>query len=157
MKYNYNPKKISWNEVKGLTKLIENKIKKEKIKIDVIIPILRGGMPLALILSQSLGIRHFETIQIVKSVNDKINSVFNKAKAINHTDMKFIYNKNILIAEDVIDTLDTLNTTVKFVKKYRPRNIFVATLINFAGDNNYNIFSGKHYRKEKYWIIFPWD
>lgn len=156
-KHKYITKKIDWNTIKKLAKLIGSKIKKDKFYPDVIVPILRGGMPLALILSQDLGIRNFETIQVVKSRNDKINSAFGKARVVNHTNMKLIRNKNILIVEDVIDTLDTLNTAIEIIKRYKPKKILITTLFNFTRNKNYNIVVGKSYLKNKYWIIFPWD
>ncbi len=156
-KYNYVIKNISWDTIKKLTEKIIVSIRKNNYQPEVIIPILRGGMPLALMLSQKLNIRCFETIQIVKSENDQINSVFGKAKIVNHTDMKLISGKNVLITEDVIDTLDTLTTAIHFIKKYNPKKILVSTLIDFSKDKNYKIISGRDYLKQKYWIVFPWD
>jgi hypoxanthine phosphoribosyltransferase len=154
--YNYTLKYLSWDTIKKITENIINIIKKSDCRPDVIIPILRGGMPLALILSQSLDIRNFETLQILKSENNQTNATFGKAKIVNHTDMRSIHNKNVLIAEDVIDTLDTLNTALHFIKKYKPKKIIISTIIDFTNNKDYNIISGKNYQK-KYWIVFPWE
>ena len=48
-KTNYPLEYISWEKVEQLSYNIAYKIKKNNIKIDVIIPILRGGMPIALL------------------------------------------------------------------------------------------------------------
>ena len=55
-KTDYPVVKVSWDEVEKLTYNIAKKIKKDKKEIDLLVPILRGGAPIALLLSSMLGV-----------------------------------------------------------------------------------------------------
>jgi hypoxanthine phosphoribosyltransferase len=148
--------KMSWKTMEKYAKKIFLEIKKRKFKPDVIVPIIRGGLPLSVILSRFFKIQNFEVIQIKKNNNDKINAKFGNAKIICMSSMEKIRNKNILIVEDIVASKDSLKIALKKIETYRPKSILTAALINL-NKKDINIVSGKDYINNKYWIVFPWE
>ena len=61
-KTNYPLVKVDWNEVKKLTQGIANKLIADNKKIDLIVPIIRGGMPIAMLLSSMLDVEEMSCI-----------------------------------------------------------------------------------------------
>ena len=54
MNTNYELLEVKWEEIIELSQKIFEQLKKKKIKVDTLVPVLRGGMPLALILGYNL-------------------------------------------------------------------------------------------------------
>lgn len=156
-KTNYPLVRVSWEEIVDLCSKIAKQIKDEKKEIDLIVPILRGGMPIALILSSMLKVEDMACVHIRRSVDDTPNSDF-KRKPINKgiTNVDKIKGANILIVDDTLDSKITLDYTIKLLKKYHPRNIETAILYNFNKKYFGKIYNGEEVKEYK-WIIFPWE
>ena len=75
-KTNYPLVKVDWNEVKRLTQGIANKLIADKKDIDLIVPIIRGGMPIAMLLSSMLDVEEMSCIHIRRSIDDNPNTEF---------------------------------------------------------------------------------
>lgn len=151
---NYKIYYSSYEEVDNLAVNILKEIKKNNIKIDTLVPILRGGMPLSLILSNNLENVDTAAIHIRRSITNESNSDFEDAKMLGITNVDSIKGKNILLVEDIVDKGDTLNKAIKELEKYNPSSIKIATLYNF--NKKLNIISGKIF--DSYvWVVFPWE
>ncbi len=87
-KTNYRIVKVDWDEVRNLTQKIADKLLDDKKEIDVIVPIIRGGMPIAMLLSSMLGVEEMSCIHIRRSVDDNPNTEFRLPinKGITNTD-----------------------------------------------------------------------
>ena len=156
-KTNYPLVKVEWKEIENLSLNIANKIKSDKKEIDLIVPILRGGMPIAMILSSMLKVEDMSCIHIRRSVDDNPNSEFNKVpvnKGITNVDK--INGSNILIVDDTLDSKITLDYTIDLLKEYNPKSISVAILYNFNKDTFKDIYSGEEVKEYK-WVVFPWE
>ena len=77
-KTNYPLVKVDWNEVKKLTQGIANKLIADNKKIDLIVPIIRGGMPIAMLLSSMLDVEEMSCIHIRRSIDDNPNTEFKR-------------------------------------------------------------------------------
>ena len=77
-KTNYPLVKVEWEEVQNLAFKIAEQIIADKKDIDLIVPILRGGMPVAMLLSSMLNVEEMSCIHIKRSVNDNPNTEFKK-------------------------------------------------------------------------------
>ncbi len=155
METNYELIKISWNDVLELSRNILSQIEDKKIKIDTIIPVLRGGMPLALLLGYNFENVNTACIHVRSSDKNIPNSSFSNPNLVGITNNNFITGKNILLVDDVIDSGKTIDLCLNILKKYKPRSITIATLYNFNKTKT-NIISGQKMDKH-FWIVFPWE
>lgn len=156
-KTNYPLVKVEWKEIQNLCSKIAKEIKKDKKEIDLIVPILRGGMPIAMLLSSLLNVDDMSCIHIKRSVNDNPNAEFKKIpvyKGITNVDK--ISGANLLIVDDTLDSKITLDYTIDLLKKYNPKSINVAILYNFNKDTFGSIYSGEEVENYK-WVVFPWE
>ena len=156
-KTNYPLVKVEWEEVQNLAFKIAEQIIADKKDIDLIVPILRGGMPVAMLLSSMLNVEEMSCIHIKRSVNDNPNTEFKKIpiyKGI--TNSEKITGANILIVDDTLDSKITLDFTVDLLKKYNPKSINIAILYNFNKDTFENVYSGEEVKNYK-WVVFPWE
>lgn len=155
-KTNYPLSKINWEEVEKLTYNIAQKIKSDKLEIDLIVPILRGGMPIALLLSSMLNVSEMSCVHIRRSVDDNPNTEFKKPINKGITNIEKINDANILIVDDTLDSKNTLDYTIELLKKYNPKSINFAILYNFNKNTFSTIYSGEEVNDYK-WVIFPWE
>lgn len=156
-KTNYPLVKVDWEEIQNLSFKIAEQIIADKKEIDLIVPILRGGMPIAMLLSSMLNVEDMSCIHIRRSVNDDPNTEFKKTpvnKGVTSADK--ITGANILIVDDTLDSKITLDYTVDLLKKYNPKSINVAILYNFNKDTFGSVYSGEEVKKYK-WVVFPWE
>lgn len=155
-KTNYPLIKVSFEEIEKLAFKIANKIKKDNKEIDLIIPILRGGMPAALLLSSVLGVSEMSCIHIRRSKTDEPNTEFGVPINKGITNVDAINNANVLIVDDTLDSKQTLDYAVNIIKNYKPKSINVAVLYNFNKETFNDIYSGEEVNEYK-WIVFPWE
>lgn len=148
--------KTSWDEVVELSANIYRQLKDNKIEIDVLIPVLRGGMPLSLLLTKYLKNVETSCVHITRSLTNDVNASFSNPifKGITNSDK--ITNKNVLICEDIIDKGYSLDMVVEKIKTYNPKKIYIATLYNFNKGKYKDVFSGVN-MKDYRWILFPWE
>ena len=155
-KTNYPLVEINWDEVKKLTQRIANKIIADDRNIDLIVPIIRGGMPIAMLLSSMLGIEEMSCIHIRRSIDDNPNTDFMRPINKGITNTEKIKNSNILIVDDTLDSKITLDYAIKQLNKYQPKSIAIAVLYNFNKSTFDSIYSGEEVKEYK-WVIFPWE
>lgn len=153
---NYEIKQITWDDIMSLSKNIINQIKEKNIEIDTLVPIIRGGMPLALILASNLKKMDTACLHIRRSATNDTNAEFGDSVFKGITNEETIKNKNILLVEDIVDEGFTLDKAIEIVKKYNPKNIYIATFYNYNKEKYKDIISGK-FMEEKIWIVFPWE
>lgn len=151
---NYVIKKVSWDQVVELSEKIAQKILSKEI--DVLIPVLRGGMPLALLLSNYIISTEFSCVHIRRSISNCPNSDFGDPIFKGITNAQAITNKNVLICEDIIDKGKSLDLVLHIIQQYKPASITIATLFNFNKDKYKNVVSGETI-DEYCWILFPWE
>lgn len=156
-KTNYPLVKVEWKEIENLSFNIARQILNDKKEIDLIVPILRGGMPIAMLLSSMLNVSDMSCIHIRRSINDDPNAEFKKIPINNGiTNSEKITGANILIVDDTLDSKITLDYAINLLKNYNPKSISVAVLYNFNRNTFNSLYSGEKVKKYK-WIIFPWE
>lgn len=155
-KTNYPIVKVDWSEVERLSKNIADRIKADEKMIDVIVPIIRGGVPVAMLLSSLLNIEEMSCLHIRRSKDDTPNTEFNSPINKGVTNIDKIKDANILIVDDTLDSKITLDYAIDILKKYCPKSITVAILYNFNKDTFNSIYSGEEVKEYK-WVVFPWE
>lgn len=155
-KTNYPLVKVDWTEVKRLTMKIANKLIADNKKIDLIVPIIRGGMPIAMLLSSMLDVEEMSCIHIRRSVDDNPNTEFKQPINKGITNIEKIKGSNILIVDDTLDSKITLDYAINLLNEYQPKSITVAILYNFNKNTFNSIYSGEEVQEYK-WVVFPWE
>lgn len=155
-KTNYPLAKVDWNEVKRLTQGIANKLIADNKNIDLIVPIIRGGMPIAMLLSSMLDVEEMSCIHIRRSIDDNPNTEFKQPVNKGITNTEKIKDSNILIVDDTLDSKITLDYAINLLKEYQPKSITVAILYNFNKNTFDSIYSGEEVQEYK-WVVFPWE
>lgn len=155
-KTNYPLVKVDWNEVKSLTQGIANKLIADNKNIDLIVPIIRGGMPIAMLLSSMLDVEEMSCIHIRRSIDDNPNTEFKQPVNKGITNAEKIKDSNILIVDDTLDSKITLDYAINLLKEYQPKSITVAILYNFNKNTFDSIYSGEEVKEYK-WVVFPWE
>lgn len=155
-KTNYPLVKVDWNEVKRLTQAIANKLIADNKNIDLIVPIIRGGMPIAMLLSSMLDVEEMSCIHIRRSIDDNPNTEFKQPVNKGITNTEKIKDSNILIVDDTLDSKITLDYAINLLKEYQPKSITVAILYNFNKNTFDSIYSGEEVQEYK-WVVFPWE
>lgn len=153
---NYKIVEVNWEELSVLSKKIIQQLEEKNLKIDTLVPIVRGGMPLALILASNMKDVDTSCLHLRRSKSNKVNSEFGETMFKGITNARAITNKNILFVEDIVDTGLTLDAAVEIIKKYNPKNINIATFYNYNKGKYKDIISGK-IMNEMRWIVFPWE
>lgn len=148
---------MSWNEVKEGARNIISKIKESNIKIDTLVPILRGGAPLGNILSSNMKDTDIAYIHIRRSTSDEINASLGMPVLKGVTNVEKITGKNILIVDDMLDKGVTMEFAIKELEKLKPLSVHVAVLYDFSEFKNKDIIITGLCMENKKWIIFPWE
>lgn len=151
MPTDYQLKNLSWEDYDKLVKSILKQIK--MLDIDILVPVLRGGCVLGMSLASNLN-KPTSYIRVKRSLSNQPNSDFGEPFIIGKRDMSEIEGKNILVCEDTIDSELTIKFAKEHLLKFKPKNIFICTLINFS--ENLDYIAGEVY-KEKKWVVFPWE
>ena len=155
MNINYELLEVTWEDIIELAQNIFTQLKKKKIKVDTLVSVLRGGMPLALILGYNFPHANTACLHIRSSDTNTPNSSFSKPRLVGFTNSKCIEGKNILLVEDVVDSGKTIDLCTEILKKYKPKSIHVVTLYNFNSKRK-DIIAGKEMH-EYFWMVFPWE
>lgn len=147
---------VKWDDIVNLSEKIYHEIIARGIKIDTLVPVLRGGAPLSLLLNRHMPDVDTACVHIKRSKTNSPNSDFGDPILKGITNESAIKGKNILIVEDIIDKGLSVDKAIEAIKRYNPQNVFVTTLFNFNDDKYKDIICGE--KLESYvWIVFPWD
>ncbi len=141
----------SWEDIEELSYRIAKQIIEKNIKIDSIVAILRGGWIPARIIADLLGIEEIGVlgIKFYKSIETR-----REQPIITHPLILDIYDRNVLVVDDVADTGKSLSIAIELIRLYGPRNLYTATIYVKPK----SIFTPDFYAETtSAWIIFPWE
>ncbi len=142
---------VSWREVEEGCAEIAERIRRDHLKIDVIVGVLRGGWIPARLLSDYLGVDRMGAVEVkfYRGVGETM-----EHPVVTQPLILDIRDKTVLVVDDVADTGKTLNIVTNFLSHYGPRKIVTATLYY----KPWSIHRPDYYARETTaWIIFPWD
>jgi xanthine phosphoribosyltransferase len=137
--------KLSWFDVETLSKQLVQPL--EGTRWIGVLAITRGGLIPTGLLAQSLNIRRIETINVQSYNEEKTQgqmTILNVPSIENE-------GENWLIVDDLVDS----GETVKAVKQYFPKAVYVALIAKPKG-----LMTVDRYAREveqNVWIVFPWE
>ena len=148
---------MSWDEFEDATRKILRQIEEKKIKIDTIIPVLRGGATLGAVLNNNLDNTEIAYIHVKRSESNGVNAVLGEPVLRGITNVEKITGKDVLIVDDMLDKGVTMEFVIKSIKKLEPKSIKVAVIYNFTKLKDEDMFIIGATKKKKKWIVYPWE
>ncbi len=140
---------INWTSYGNLVTELCEKVRSAKKKFDLIIGIARGGIPVAMVLADQLGVG-------IDIINVKSYTGISKRgkPTIISTLTEDVKQKRVLVVDDLIDEGDTMNTVLSYLRKAGVGRIHTAVLFV----KPWSKFEPEFYLKvlDK-WVVFPWE
>ena len=140
---------VSWSEYGELLNTLANVVASRKERFDMVIGIARGGLPVAMVVSDRLGVQ-------VDFINVKSYTGIGKRSApeIVSTITEDIRGKRVLVVDDIVDEGDTLRTVMDHLRSKGPQSIQSAAVFTkpwskVAADFSVSIVES--------WVVFPYE
>ena len=142
-------KYLSWPEYGNLAEALAEKVRSAGKQFDLVIGIARGGMPVAMVVSDHLGVR-------VDFINVKSYEGVAKVGAprILSTLTEAVAGKNVLLVDDLVDKGDTLETVIEYLTRQHPRSIETAVLFTKPWSKAKPDYYLEVLDK---WVVFPFE
>jgi len=142
-------KYVSWPEYGNLAQALAEKVRSSGKRFDLVVGIARGGMPVAMVISDRLNVR-------IDFINVK--SYFGIAERghpkILSTLTDDIAGKNVLIVDDLVDQGDTMKVVAEYLFEQGPRLLEVAVLFK----KPWTKFEPNYYLEVvDRWVVFPFE
>ena len=140
---------ISWPEYGNLAEALAEKVRAKGKKYDLVVGIARGGIPVAMVVSDHLNVK--VDFVNVKSYNDIGKRTPPKILS---TLTETIQGKDILLVDDLVDQGDTLNLMVGYLADQKPKTLETAVLFKKPWSKT----QPDYYLEEvSEWVVFPFE
>ena len=140
---------ISWPEYGNLAEALAEKIRAKGRAYDLVVGIARGGIPVAMVVSDHLNVK--VDFVNVKSYNDigkrappKILSTLTEA----------IQGKDILLVDDLVDKGDTLTLMNGYLSGQKPKTVETAVLFKKPWSKTQPDYFLEEVSE---WVVFPFE
>jgi uncharacterized protein len=140
---------VSWSQYGDLvTKLAEN-VAASGERFDLVIGIARGGMPVAMVIADKLGIKvDFLNVKSYTDVGERV-----KPKILSTITEK-IADKRVLVVDDLVDGGATMESITEYLSTQSPSDMKTAVLFTKPWSTFTPDFSLKVVDN---WIVFPYE
>ncbi len=140
---------ISWSEYGNLAEALAEKVRANGKKYDLVIGIARGGIPVAMVVSDHLNVK-IDFIN-VKSYNDIGKRT---APRILSTLVEGVAGKDVLLVDDLVDQGDTMAFLTRYLNDQKPKTLETAVMFRkpwSKTEPNYYLETVTE------WIVFPFE
>lgn len=141
----------SWDDIYTKSIKLAESAKRSRTPFDSIVGISKGGLVLSRILSDLLEI---DDVLITKCEYYVDVAKKSKSPIITQKIPRTIKRKNVLIADDVADTGDSLVEVVKYLRLKEPKDLKIATIYLKPWSK---VIPDYFVAKTDSWVIFPWE
>jgi hypoxanthine phosphoribosyltransferase len=141
---------MSWSEFGELSEKFVGDLKEMyQGKVNVVIGIAKGGLPLSVSLANNLSAA-WDSIRI-RSYEDTERKGMELVHGL-HAD---ITGKTVMLVDDIVDEGETMLFALDYLRKnYKPKKVITAALIL----RSHSKFVPDHYSQEREkWVKFPWE
>jgi hypoxanthine phosphoribosyltransferase len=142
-------KYISWPEYGNLAEALAEKVRSEGKRFDLVIGIARGGMPVAMVVSDHLGVRiDFINVKSYDGIAQR------NAPRILSTVTEDIRGKGVLIVDDLVDQGDTMQMVKQHLSEKGPKLLETAVMFK----KPWTKFEPDYYLEVvDRWVVFPFE
>ena len=140
---------ISWPEYGNLAEALAEKVRSSDKPIDLVIGIARGGIPVAMVVSDHLGVKiDFINVKSYKGIAER------SSPKILSTLTEAISGKSILLVDDLVDHGVTMEIVRRHLSEQRPKLLLTAVLFK----KPWSKFEPDYFLEvvDK-WIVFPFE
>jgi uncharacterized protein len=140
---------IGWSEYGNLAEALAEKVRADGKKFDLVVGIARGGIPVAMVVSDHLDVK-------VDFINVKSYSDIGKRKAprILSTLTEAINGKSVLLVDDLVDQGDTMSFVSHFLVEQKPKELITAVLFKKPWSKTEPDY---YLETVSEWIVFPFE
>jgi hypoxanthine phosphoribosyltransferase len=140
---------INWTEYGNLADALAEKLRSQGEQYDLIIGIARGGIPVAMVVSDHLNVK-------LDIINVKSYSGIGEREKprILTTLTESISGKRVLLVDDLVDQGDTVATVTAFLRTQNPALLKTAVLFRKPWTKTEPDYFLEVVDK---WIVFPWE
>ena len=141
--------KIDWVDLEKRTYLLSEKIKKDKVEIDLIVAVARGGLTISQLLTDflSLPITSFTVVSYRDLQQESIPKITFKIG-------NQLHKQKILLVDDISDTGKTFERGISYLKELGAESVVTASLLI----KPWTTFVPDYYvDKTDSWAIFPYE
>ena len=140
---------VSWSQYGDLvTKLAEN-VAASGERFDLVIGIARGGMPVAMVIADKLGIKvDFLNVKSYTDVGERV-----KPKILSTITEKIV-DKRVLVVDDLVDGGATMESITEYLSTQSPSGMKTAVLFTKPWSTFTPDFSLKVVDN---WVVFPYE
>lgn len=114
---------VTWSKFHTLSQTLADNILRQRIPLDEVVAIARGGLSLGLILSDFLQIP-ISTITIQSYTDIKKQGLVKITSKLGKT----IRGKNVLLVDDIADSGKTFLRAISYLKRHKPASLITASL-----------------------------
>jgi hypoxanthine phosphoribosyltransferase len=140
---------ISWAEYGTLSAELVELMRSSDQRFDLIIGIARGGIPLAMVISDELGVK----IDILKAKSYEGIEEREEPKIIS-TLTEEVRGQCVLVVDDLVDEGATMKTVLRHLRKEKPKELKTAVLFK----KPWSKFEPNFYLEMlDEWVVFPWE
>jgi len=142
-------KYVSWPEYGNLAEALAEKVRSGGKRFDLVIGIARGGMPVAMVVSDHLDVR----IDFI-NVKSYVGIAERGTPKILSTLTEDVRGKNVLIVDDLVDQGDTMKMVKDYLRGQGPSLLEVAVLFR----KPWSRFEPDYYLDVvDRWVVFPFE
>ena len=140
---------VSWPEYGNLAEALAQKVYSSGKKFDLVIGVARGGMPVAMVVSDHLDARiDFINVKSYVGIEER------GTPRILSTLTEEITGKNVLIVDDLVDQGDTMKVVAEYLSERSPNLLEVAVLFK----KPWTKFEPDYYLEVvDRWVVFPFE
>jgi hypoxanthine phosphoribosyltransferase len=140
---------ISWPEYGNLAEALAEKVRADRRHYDLVVGIARGGIPVAMVVSDRLGVK-------IDFVNVKSYSDVGKRTAprILSTLVEGVEGKDVLLVDDLVDQGDTLAFLTKYLSDQRPKSLRTGVMFKKPWSKTEPDYFLETVSE---WVVFPFE
>jgi hypoxanthine phosphoribosyltransferase len=142
---------LTWKKIHEASLKLASEIARERLEIDLIVGILRGGYIVARILSDMLGTENIGVVEVkfYKGIEERA-----ERPIITQPLTADVKGKNVLVVDDVVDSGRTLEIVTEQVRLRGARSARTAVLFYKPK----SIIRPDFFAQEtSEWVVFPWE
>ncbi len=142
---------LTWKKIHEASLKLASEITKERLEIDLIVGILRGGYIVARILGDMLGTENIGVVEVkfYKGIEERA-----ERPIITQPLTADVRGKNVLVVDDVVDSGRTLEIVTEQVRLRGARSVRTAVLF-YKPKSIIRPDFFAHETSE--WVVFPWE
>ena len=144
-----NLRYISWSEYGNLAEALAEKVRANGKKYDLVIGIARGGIPVAMVVSDHLNVK-IDFVN-VKSYNDIGKRT---SPRILSTLTEGVAGKDILLVDDLVDQGDTMAFMKRYLDGQKPRTLETAVMFKKPWSR---VEPDYYLESVSEWVVFPFE